>query len=123
MPAYLIIEGTITDDIKWAKYRRAVMPVISKAGGKHLTKGGGLETLEGAHHQRVIVLFEFPTFQAIRDFWTSPDYLLVKAIREGAADLQVYALPGAESTEPGGRTASGAVRVGSLDYSFAGRAN
>ena len=34
--------------------------------------------------------------QAIEDFWASPEYVVLKRMREGAAELDVWAVPGIE---------------------------
>ena len=93
MTAYLVVSGTINDAKKWATYRSAVMPLITKFGGRHLT-GKVVEILESSEDSWTIAMFEFPTMQAIREFWTSPEYVPVKALRISAARLDVRALPG-----------------------------
>ena len=94
MTAYLVVEGSITDDAKWAEYRKAVVPLIARYGGKHLTGAGAPELLEGTHDGRIIGIFSFPSLQAIHQFWRSPDYVPVKEIRRDAADLDIWIVPG-----------------------------
>lgn len=93
-PAYLLIQGPISNQAKWAEYRKAVMPVIERYGGKHLTGSGTPQLLEGSHHDWIIAMFAFASVQAIQDFWNSPEYVPVKQIREGAADLDIWIVPG-----------------------------
>ena len=40
MPAYLIAEHIITNQLKFDEYRAKVAPMIAKHGGRYLTKGG-----------------------------------------------------------------------------------
>ena len=40
-----------------------------------------------------MVVFEFPSLDAIKAFWNSPDYVPVKKLREGVATLNVWAVP------------------------------
>ena len=94
LTAYLVVEGSITDQAKWAEYRKAVMPLIARHGGKHLTGAGRPELLEGAHDERIIAIFAFPSVEAIHAFWQSPDYVAVKEIRRNAADLNIWIVPG-----------------------------
>ena len=94
MSAYLIIEGTISDPDKWDDYRKAVVPLIESFGGHHLSAPGGVTLLEGTHDW-IVALFEFPSMSRLQDFWKSPDYVPVKAIRLGAATLDIRAVPGA----------------------------
>jgi uncharacterized protein (DUF1330 family) len=39
-------------------------------------------------------MFEFPSMDAIRAFWHSPDYVPIKTLREGIATINVWAFPG-----------------------------
>ncbi|MFT8246966.1 DUF1330 domain-containing protein [Roseomonas sp. BN140053] len=91
--AYMLVQGTITDEEQYGRYREAVMPLIATFGGKHV-RGGTVELLEGQHDERRTALFEFPSLEAIHAFWNSPEYGPVKELRRGAADLQIWAIPG-----------------------------
>ena len=93
MPAYMIVLGAITNEVQFAKYRDAVVPLIASFGGKHV-RGGSVELLEGQQDGRRITLFEFPSMEAIRSFWNSSGYIPVKEIRRGAATLDIWAVPG-----------------------------
>lgn len=94
MAAYLIVQGTITDEVQYQKYREAVVPLIARHGGRFLVRGGAVETLEGAPDERRPVIFEFPSMAALHAFWDSPDYVPVKKLREGVADFDVWAVEG-----------------------------
>ncbi len=93
MTAYMIVQSTITNEEQYAKYRQAVVPLIETFGGKHV-RGGTVELLEGEPDGRRIALFEFPSMQAIHAFWNAPEYVPVKALRRGAATLDIWAVPG-----------------------------
>ncbi len=93
MTSYMLVQGTITDDARYDAYRRAVVPLIETFGGKHV-RSGAVELLEGRQDERRTALFEFPSMQAIHAFWNSPEYGSVKQLRRGAADLEIWAIPG-----------------------------
>lgn len=95
MAAYLVIEGEITDQAKWIEYRKAVVPLIARFGGRHLTGRGGAKLLEGARDDWIVAIFEFASMEAVQEFWDSPEYVPVKALRQVAAKLQIRAVPGA----------------------------
>jgi uncharacterized protein (DUF1330 family) len=95
MPAYFIVQGTINDEAKFQKYREAVVPFIASFGGKLIARYGKVGVLEGEHDTRPVVMFEFPSMDAIHAFWDSPDYPPIKKMREGAATLNIWAFPGA----------------------------
>lgn len=94
MTAFFIVQSTITDEARFQQYRDAVIPMIEKFGGRYVVKGGKVEALEGHHDGRRMVIIEFPSMDAIHAFWDSPEYIPVKKIREGAATLDVWAVPG-----------------------------
>ena len=93
MTAYMLVQGMITDDEQYDRYRQAVMPLIETFGGRHV-RGGTVELLEGQQNGRRTALFEFPSMEALHAFWNSPEYRPVKELRRGAADLDVWAIPG-----------------------------
>ena len=94
MPAYMIVQLKVTDPDKFARYREAVPPVVAAFGGRHIARGGDVAVLEGSHDGRRLVLFEFPSVEAIKRFWDSPEYAKVKPLRENAAELDAWAVPG-----------------------------
>ena len=96
MAAYLIVQSTISDEPRYQKYRDAVIPLMPRFGGKFIVRGAKVEALEGRHDGRRMVIFEFPSIDAIHAFWNSPDYVPVKKIREGAAALDVWAVAGVQ---------------------------
>jgi uncharacterized protein (DUF1330 family) len=94
MAAYLVVQINVTDPAKFAHYREAVPRVVEASGGRYIVRGGAVEVLEGAHDGRRLVLFEFPSMEAIRSFWHSREYGEVKRLRENAAEIDVWAVPG-----------------------------
>ena len=94
MSAYLFMQIVIVDEVRWAEYRTAVVPLIERFGGRHVTQGGGARLLEGEDDGRRIAVFEFSAMEALDAFWRSPEYVPVRWLREGAAALQVWAVPG-----------------------------
>lgn len=96
MPAYLIVQRTISDEGQYQKYRDAVLPLmIGKFGAKVIVRSGDIQALEGQHDGRPMVVFEFPSMEAIHAFWNSPEYQPIKKLRQGAAVLDIWAVPGA----------------------------
>ena len=94
MAAYLMVQSTINNEEQYQKYRESVVPLIMKFGGKFSIRGGKVEVLEGQPDERSMVVFEFPTMEAIHAFWSSPEYIPVKKLRQGAATLNIWAVPG-----------------------------
>ena len=95
MAALMIIQATIAEKTRYKAYQEGVKPVIEAFGGRLKASGVGLEVLEGSHDGRRLVVFEFDSMSAIREFWKSPAYSKVKPLREGAAKIDVWAVPAA----------------------------
>ena len=68
----------------FADYLKQTMPFIEKHGGRYLTKAGTHEMLEGQRPSRVVVV-EFPSKQAIKDWYNDPGYRPLVAKRHAAA--------------------------------------
>lgn len=93
MPALMIIQAMVSEKNRYKAYQEGVKPLIESFGGRLKASGVGLEVLEGAHDGRRLLIFEFPSVEAIREFWRSPAYAAVKPLREGAATIDVWAVP------------------------------
>lgn len=94
MAAYMIVHMTVRDEAQYQKYRDAVVPLIAKHDGRFIIRGGKAEVLEGTPDTRRMVVFEFPSMDAIRAFWNSAEYVPAKKLREGAATLDILAIEG-----------------------------
>ena len=92
MTAFMIVQTAISDPARFARYSKAVVPLIQTFGGALVAKNG-VEVLEGDHDERGFAIFEFPSMEAIHAFWESPDYVPVKEIRRGAGAVDVWAVP------------------------------
>jgi uncharacterized protein (DUF1330 family) len=93
MVAYLIAQVEVTDPVAYERYRPLAAASIAKHGGKYVVRGGKTEQLEGAAPGRVVVL-EFPSMDAARSFYVSPDYSEAKKIREAAATTKLFLVEG-----------------------------
>lgn len=104
MPAYLIADETITDPEAFEDYKRAVLPLIRKFGGRFLSRGGALEVLEaaGGWTPGRMVIIEFPTMAALKEWHASPEYGPVRDIRLRAATSTLIALEAGSAAEAAG---------------------
>ena len=80
MRGYLIANYTINDPNTYQKYVEAVMPVITKYGGKLIIGDFELKKLEGNPNQGVVVV-EFESTEAAERFYNSPEYTEGKKLR------------------------------------------
>lgn len=94
MPAYIIGRIQVTDWTRYAEYMKATPAVIAQYGGRFIARGGESAMLEGPAEAGRVVILEFPTFAAAKAFYHSEEYGRAKALREGAATAQFFAIDG-----------------------------
>jgi uncharacterized protein (DUF1330 family) len=96
MPAYLIVETDVHDPDRYERYKEASPAAVAAGGGRFIARGGELAVLEGDWNPKRIVLLEFENLEAAKRFYESPEYQSAKALREGAANLNMVAVEGLE---------------------------
>lgn len=91
MAAYLVVEHIITDAAKFEEYRTKVGPMITKYGGRYLTKGGSHQFPEGGHWKpERVVIIEFPDMAALKRWYDAPEYQpLIKLRKECTSELDM----------------------------------
>lgn len=94
MPAYICVEVEIHDPAKYEHYKGLAPGSIARYGGRYLTRGGAIETLEGDWHPRRLVLLEFPSMERAREWYDSPEYAEGKAMRHASATSRMLLLEG-----------------------------
>lgn len=94
MPAYIIVDAEVTDPIKYEGYKRLTPAAIAKHGGRFLVRGGAHERLEGDWTPNRVVVLEFPSMEAAKRFYASPEYAEARAARAGAANFQAIVVEG-----------------------------
>ena len=94
MPAYLVANITVTNSKRYPEYREKVPPVIAQYGGKFLVRGGAIHPAEGDLGVDRLVVIEFPTLEAARRFYDSPEYAPLLKLRLETARSQVAFVEG-----------------------------
>jgi uncharacterized protein (DUF1330 family) len=82
MAAYVIADIEVLDGPGYEEYRQKVPATIASHGGRYLARGGATEVLEGIWSPRRCIILEFPDMERFRAWWTSPEYVSLRAIRE-----------------------------------------
>ena len=95
MPAYVLAEIEITNPEGYKEYTAAVPATIAQDGGKFLVRGGSVEVLEGDWPARRRVLLEFPSLEAAKRWWDSPEYEKPLAMRRANSNGRLLLLEGA----------------------------
>ena len=95
MPAYLIsLCRHVTDRKRLEDYWANVAPAFKGFDAKPLVAYTPFEVLEGDGGVWGVVLFEFPSMEEARHWYTSAAYQEVKKRREGAADFDLILVEG-----------------------------
>lgn len=90
MAAYLIsICRGVTDRRRLEEYWANVAPSFEGYGAKPLAAYAPFEVLEGDATAKGVVLFEFPSLESAKRWYTSPAYQEVKRRRDGAAEFEL----------------------------------
>lgn len=94
MAAYVIADIELTDPVAFEAYRERVPATIAQYGGRYLVRGGRHETLEGSWRPHRLVVLEFPSLEAARRWYDSPEYREPKALRQRASRGHVVLVEG-----------------------------
>ena len=94
MPAYIIANIEITDPALYDEYRKGVPATIARHGGRFIARGGPTASLEGAFVPKRIVIIEFPSMQAAKAWYASPEYAPLLALRQRASNGDLFAVEG-----------------------------
>ena len=85
MAAYVIAHIDVKDPVKYEDYKKMSPVSIGKFGGRFIARGGAVEVLEGAWEPKRLVLLEFPSAEAAREWYASEDYAPAKALRQATS--------------------------------------
>lgn len=95
MAGYVIAEVEVTDPVVYEEYRKLVPATIAKYGGKYLVRGGEIEPKEGGWQPKRLVVLEFSSLAQAREWYHSPEYAPVLALRLKAARSKAVLVEGA----------------------------
>jgi uncharacterized protein (DUF1330 family) len=96
MAAYLIAQIQVHDPEAYKNYSSRTPAIIAKHGGRFLARGGATEILEGDPLAGRIVIIEFPTMDAARSFFNSPEYQQVRKFRTPVSEAQFLIVQGVD---------------------------
>lgn len=93
--AYWIAHVDVRDADRYQDYVAGAKPAFERYGARFLARGGAYEAMEGKGRGRNVVI-EFPSMQAARDCYNSPEYQAAKAIRQTVAEAEMIIVEGYE---------------------------
>ncbi len=101
MAAYVVSMMSIHDPDTYRKYTDRTPPIVRKYGGRFLTRGEEVTTIEGEEYTARMVILEFPSRQHIQDWYADPDYQEAMQFRHAASDARILVQSGSgNSSDP-----------------------
>ena len=97
MKAYIIVDVTITDPVRYEDYKKLTPATLAPYDGKFIVRGGKRETLEGEWVCDRLVVVEFPSLEKAKAWWSGAGYAPAKAIRQSASITKMVMVEGYES--------------------------
>ncbi len=90
--ALMVAELDLHDPAGLAEYGSAVIPMLESWGGEVLALSPpGAETIEGEPADRALILHSWPSAARFREFYDSPEYQPLKALRHRVATSRLTA--------------------------------
>lgn len=102
MAAYIIVEVDVHHPEEYEAYKKLTPASLLPFNGKFIVRGGATETLEGDWQPKRIVVLEFPTKEAAKNWWASEEYAPAKALRQRTATTKMILADGCASPLPPG---------------------
>ncbi len=96
---YWVGRVDVRDMESYKQYAAANGAAFAKFGGRFLVRAGPFEAVVGDARQRNVVI-EFPSFEAARDCWNSPEYQAARALQKGGADMDLIVIEGYDGPQP-----------------------
>ena len=91
---YVLASVTVTNPEQYEEYKKWSTLAMQAPGAEVCIRGGKVEVLEGDWNPGRTVLLKFPSFEAARAFYDTPEYQKAKAAREGAAIMRMVCVEG-----------------------------
>ncbi|PWK83139.1 uncharacterized protein (DUF1330 family) [Lentzea atacamensis] len=89
MTAYVVIDLDIADEEGFQQYVDSVLPLIEKTGARNLLVDTKPLVLEGDWGPRTLVIHEYPSKEAVEEFWNSEEYQPLKELRRRYSTVKV----------------------------------
>lgn len=94
MPGYVIANIEPTDPEAFKEYLAGAPATIAKYGGKYLVRGTDISVLEGDFRPARLAVLKFESVARAREWYDSPEYRPLRAIRERCAKARLLIVDG-----------------------------
>src|SRR4029077_18254201 len=85
MPAYVVAMMSIHDPLTYREYTDRTPATVKKYGGKFLTRGQAVVTVEGPEYKDRMVILQFPSVAQVQAWFADPAYQEAVAFRHAAS--------------------------------------
>jgi uncharacterized protein (DUF1330 family) len=86
---YVLLDVTVKDRAKFMEYVEGHRPSFHKYGGTLLFRSNDMEVIEGNWSPKLLVVHEWPSEQAFRQWDESTEYAPWKKLRQEAMDVNM----------------------------------
>ena len=94
-PSHYLLGFNDTRNTDWVgEYQAKVPPIAAKYGLIVPCVGDKFEVLKGSFERQSMILLQFSSEDTYRGFWSDPDYLPIKKLREDNTESEHVAFPG-----------------------------
>ncbi|MGD8710038.1 MAG: DUF1330 domain-containing protein [Ectothiorhodospiraceae bacterium] len=94
MAAYVIVDIDVHDPQRYGRYKELAAPTVAAYGGKYIARGGKAESLEGDWDPKRVVILEFESAEAAKQWLESPEYREARALRHETATSRMIVVEG-----------------------------
>ena len=94
MSAFVIVDIEIVDPAGFGEYRKAVVPLVQRYGGKYVAVSDRVEALEGDWRPERIVIIEFDSVKRAKEWFNCEEYRAICEIRHRTAKTRIILVEG-----------------------------
>lgn len=99
MTVYVISMIRVDDPETYKKYTSRTPPTVKAHGGRFLARGGTVDTVEGEPFKNRLVVLEFPSKEAVKEWFESPEYQEAKQYRMASSEATILVIEGTSGEE------------------------
>jgi uncharacterized protein (DUF1330 family) len=99
MVTYVVCQMSVSDPETYRRYTTLTPAVVKRHGGRFLTRGDPVSTLEGDLYKERMVILEFPDDEAVQRWYKDPDYVAAMKFRHAASVGRMIVQEGRQNTE------------------------
>lgn len=91
---YMVAQLNVRDTEAYRGYAPKVPPVVARYGGRYIIRGGTITPLEETPPGQRVVVIEFPSVEAAKAFYDSPEYRELAPQRHAASSGPAFIVEG-----------------------------